>query len=227
MMRRLTGLKVMGSSRQAACLALIFVVAFIFHADNLRAEDVAPRVYDIAAQPLDSALDLYIRTSGTQVFYETTLTAGLAARPVNGRFPSDVALAQLLAGTGLVARRAASDAFVIMHAPRSPAALVGPAAAPGLPFMTALQRGVVDALCRNERTRPGSYKVAVEIWIAPSGAIQRTSLVGSTGDADKDRALTVALNGVPIGMAPPADSLQPFILSIGARSPQQTGDCAS
>ena len=205
----------------------MLVLALVSAAGHSGAEETAPsRVYDIAAQPLDAALDVYIRTSGTQVFYETALTAGLTAKSVTGRFTPASALAQLLTATGLIARRTDSDAFIIVPAPQQKAALTGPAAARGLPFMTALQRGVVDALCRGELTRPGSYKVAVEIWIAPSGVFQRTSLVGSTGDAERDRAVVAALSGVSLRMAPPSDSPQPFILSIGARSPDRTGDCS-
>lgn len=213
--------------RRAARFVFVLVLALSSAVGRSQAEETSTsRVYDIAAQPLDAALDLYIRSSGTQVFYETALTAGLTARPVNGRFTSDAALLGLLAGSGLIARRTASDAFIIMPAPRRQEALAGTAAIPGLPFMMALQKSVVDALCRSERTRPGSYRVAVEVWIAPSGVIQRTSLVGSTGDVEKDRALATALNGISIQTAPPANSPQPFILSIGARPPVQTGDCA-
>ncbi|QUS40539.1 hypothetical protein RPMA_18145 [Tardiphaga alba] len=167
-----------------------------------------------------------MRTSGTQVFYETALTAGLTAKAVNGRFTADAALNELLAATGLIARRTDSDAFIIVPAPQQKAASTGLVAATGLRFMTALQKGVVDALCRSERTRPGSYKVAIEIWIAASGAFQRASLVGSTGDAERDRAVVEALSGVSLRMAPPPDSPQPFILSVGARRPHQSGDCS-
>ena len=38
--------------------------------------------------------------------------------------------------------------------------------------------------------------------------------------------VVAALSGVSIRVAPPSDSLQPFILSIGARPPDQTGDCS-
>ncbi|MES2032173.1 MAG: STN domain-containing protein [Pseudomonadota bacterium] len=183
------------------------------------------RAYDIVAQPLDAALNAYIRSSGTQVFYETALTAGLTARQVKGQLTPEAALLELLSGTGLVARRTDVDAFVIVSIPRSQAARATPAARPGLQFITALQSGVVDALCRTERTRPGAYRVAVELWIAETGAIQRASLIGSTGDTGRDRALIAVLSGVPIGMAPPPNSLQPFILSIGARVPGETGDC--
>ncbi|OYU88204.1 MAG: energy transducer TonB [Bradyrhizobiaceae bacterium PARB1] len=203
------------------------MLAFFSAAGSTRADDASTlRVYDIAAHPLDTALDIYIRASGTQVFYETALTAGLTAKPVNGRFTPGAALAELLTGTGLIARRTDSDAFIILAAPRQQSVLAGLATASGLLFMTALQRGVVDALCRSERTRPGAYKVALEIWIAPSGMFQRTSLVGSTGDLERDRAVVAALSGVSIRVAPPSDSLQPFILSIGARPPDQTGDCS-
>jgi hypothetical protein len=185
-----------------------------------------PRDYAIPAQPLATALKAYIKTSGVQVLYETLLTEGRRSRDVVGRFTPKRALEILLSGTGLAAQRADVDAFVIMP---SPSGRVGPTASTARPdprFMAALQTAVVEALCRAPLTRPGGYKIAVELWIGPSGAIQRSALIGSTGDAERDKMLLAVLQDAPVRMPPPAGFQQPFIFTIGQRAPQETGDCS-
>lgn len=185
-----------------------------------------PRQYDIPAQTLDDALDAYIRASGAQVLYEITLTKGLRSMAVEGQFTPDAALETLLAGTGLAVRRADIDSFVIVPGAGekvSPAASLMRSHAN---FMSALQTGVLAALCRTPLTRPGEYKIAIELWVAPTGIVQRSALVGSTGNAERDGMLHRALRGTSIRLAPPSNIPQPFILTIAPRPPDQTGDCA-
>jgi hypothetical protein len=179
--------------------------------------------YDIPAQALDSALAAYIRISGAQVFYETDLTAGLQSTPVKGQFPPDLALRALLEGTRLIGRRTDIDAFIITPASREDPGASVTAFAWGSPFVSALQTGVLSALCRNSKTRPGNYKIAFELWIAPTGAVQRSALVGSTSDVARDAALVSTLQGITLGLAPPIGMPQPVIMAI---APRDSGDCA-
>lgn len=139
--------------------------------------------------------------------------------------PPGRALQTLLGGTGLQVRRTDIDAFAILPGPAEPDRAQAPASHPDGRFVSALQNGVLDLLCRNSQTRPGRYKVALELWIAPTGAIQRSVLMASTGDAALDIALLGALRGGSIDAAPPANVPQPFILSIAPRAPSETGDC--
>lgn len=60
------------------------------------------RVFDVPAGPLDTALVQYARQAGQQVFYTNDQVAGLRSEGVRGRMASDLALAQILRGTGLV-----------------------------------------------------------------------------------------------------------------------------
>lgn len=210
-----------------AGLALAAVLMTLLAITALRAEPPAMRAFDIAAQPLDAALDAYIRTSGTQVFYETALTVGIAGKPVKGDFTSDAALSELLAGTGLTAQRTDVDTFIIVPLAKSRAAGLAPVNAAGSEFLIALQQGVVGALCRNEQTRPGTYRLAVELWVGSTGNAQKVALVGSTGSPERDRAIAAVLDGLAIRQAPPSTMPQPFILVIGERPPRQSGDCAA
>jgi secretin/TonB-like protein len=206
-------------------VVLVALIASNLGAQDLPVKQEQPRGYTIPAQALETALDAYIRASGVQVFYETSLTRGRRSFALKGDYASEPALDRLLFGTGLAARRTDVDAFVIMPAPAGHPNHPATATRAEDRFMAALQTVILDALCRTSMTRPGGYKVAIQLWISPVGAIQRSELVGSTGDLKRDGALPSTLLGASIRMAPPANLPQPFILSIAPRSPRETGDC--
>jgi hypothetical protein len=181
--------------------------------------------FDIPAQALDQALSAFRTVARVQIFYETALTAGRQSREVKGSFAPGRALQTLLGGTGLLVRRTDVDAFAILPGQAEPDRAQAPASHPDEHFVSALQNGVLDLLCRNSQTRPGRYKVALELWIAPTGAIQHSALMASTGDVALDTALLRALRGGSINAAPPAKVPQPFILTVAPRAPSETGDC--
>ncbi|WP_143149267.1 secretin and TonB N-terminal domain-containing protein [Hyphomicrobium sp. CS1BSMeth3] len=212
------------------CAMIVFAVVALTSAPQLaaRQRSEGAQVYDIPAQHLDSALDRYIRVSGMQVLYEAITTAKRRSAPVNGRFTPEAALTTLLGGTGLTAVRTDFNAFIIVRpSPENPGIGNGTPPRPSTQFLAALQRGVLDALCRNTSTRPGDYRLAIELWISQTGAIERSALIGSTGNLARDEMLVAALRGAKIGMAPPANVPQPLVLTIAQRSPRQTGDCGA
>lgn len=207
---------------QAACRFLLLggTVAFGLGA----AADDSARTYAIPAQPVGAALKAYMDLSGVQVLYESRLAADIISSGVQGRFTAEAALATLLASTGLTAKRADVDAFIVTTA--DDRQRDGNAAGyPDIQFLTALQNGVLKVLCRDPRTRPGNYGLGIELWLDARGAVHRSGLIGSTGDRRRDESVRQALQTIAIGMPPPANTPQPFILSIAARSPRQTGDC--
>ncbi|MEW6642877.1 MAG: TonB-dependent outer membrane receptor [Pseudomonadota bacterium] len=181
--------------------------------------------YDIPAQDLDGALNAYIGASGMQVLYETRLTAGRRSTTVKGRLAPDVALRTLLVGSGLVARRIEVETFSITEAPRAEGAGQAAPVARDRPFVGALQARVIESLCRDARTRPGDYRIALELWIGATGAVERSGLIGSTGSAERDDALLQVLQGVVVRPPPPADLQQPVIMTIARRPPGGGGDC--
>lgn len=69
---------------------------------------VGPVDFAIPAQPLQAALDSFIRQTGWQVGYPSALAAGRTSRPVVGAMPPAQALETLLAGTGVGFRMAGS-----------------------------------------------------------------------------------------------------------------------
>lgn len=86
---------------------------------------------DIRAKPLAAALQELARQTGIELMYDRALVRGLRAPATRGRMTVEAALARLLDGSGLVARRAHSGAWLIARQPTEAAAapaeeIVGP-----------------------------------------------------------------------------------------------------
>ena len=198
----------------------------------------APIPFHIPAQPLANALQAYGAQTGVQVLYESHSAAGRHSVAVEGNFTPENALNLLLAGTDLSVHYTRPDAITLARSSsEQDAPPLSPIAATDLSLGTLRVRGEEDssslraysesvqvdiqkALQRNARTRGGSYRVVFDLWIDPFRTITRTQLFQSTGDAERDAALTVALRGVVISRAAPANMRQPVRVAIVVRSGQ-------
>jgi protein TonB len=125
-------------------------------------------------------------------------------------------------GNGLTAGAVTRDytdqkigqATVIGGAPAEPATARLAAQA----YAGAATRVLHDFLARDREVKRRDYQVRVDLWLTPSGALQRAELVGSSGDADTDRALRAALERFPgAGAPPPARMPLPMRLLITNR----------
>lgn len=174
--------------------------------DNRIRFRTGPIVYNIPSQDLAKAINAYVAASGVQVLYDASLTAGRPSAAVIGTLSPEIALQRLLGGSGLVARRTDFDAITI-------AALDKVAAtSPDPRFLGALQAGILGALCRTDETRPGTYRMALQVWFDRENNIARSMLLGSTGDSRRDAAVTHALSDLALAVAPPAGMAQPVPL---------------
>ncbi|WP_374660632.1 TonB-dependent receptor domain-containing protein [Phenylobacterium sp.] len=102
-----------------AVLALLAAAPQTAHAAE------APVAFDIAAGPLDKALEHYSRQSGRPLLYAAGTVKGLRAPALKGRLDPDEALRRLIAGSQLVVDRTARGSIVLRPAgaPRSAAEL--------------------------------------------------------------------------------------------------------
>lgn len=192
--------------------------------------------FDLPSQPLEAALQAHGASSGAQILYETSLTSGRRSAAVRGVFTPEEALQLLLVGTGLAPRRISRDAFTVTPAPgREPAGPSEPdaaAQAPAPPFtdrdrlLGLAQARILEVLCGATEARPGDYRLAVQLWFDPSGAIEQVALLGTTGSARRDAVLRDVLRRVALGEALPAKVRQPITIIIVPRRPEETGDCA-
>jgi hypothetical protein len=182
--------------------------------------------FDIPAQPLDSALEAYMQATGLQVLYPSELATSRRSSPVTGQLTSRGAIEMLLSGTDLTIHYTADGAFTVRPLPAAPDHVAaGPRFADYDAFLGRTQQRIIASLCRSLTTRPGSYRAVLQFSIAPAGFIDDASLLGSTGDTARDRAVMDLLRGLTIGQAPPANMPQPVTMLIGPRAPGGSDEC--
>lgn len=81
-----------------------------------------------------------------------------------------------------------------------------------------VQGEIQKALARNSKLRGAEFKAVVRIWLAADGKVQRSELAGSTGNAETDGLIKLALAEMqPLRESPPADMPQPIRLRVTSR----------
>ncbi|WP_275189444.1 secretin and TonB N-terminal domain-containing protein [Bradyrhizobium sp. CSA112] len=208
----------------------------VFKPDELIAFHIPP-------QPLAEALQSYGQTTGIQVLYESNSAVGRTSVAVEGKFTADAALNLLLKGTELRVRYIRPDAITLAL----PSAEAVNSAPPAIPLATSdlslgtlrvrgssdsdgaarlldysqrVQMDIQNALRKNPRTRDGSYRAVLDLWIDSARTIERTELFRSTGDRERDAAVAAALRGVTISRPAPANTPQPVRVVIVVKSLQ-------
>jgi hypothetical protein len=197
--------------------------------------------FHIPAQPLAGALQAFGERTGIQLLYESDSAAGLSSSAVEGDFTPSEALTVLLNGSGLKVRYSSPDAITIAlppgrgdEPPSHPLAgadlslgtlrVRGTAddsdRAPLHDFIATVQSDVQTALRRDPRTRSGSYRLVIDLWLDSSHAVQRTELFQSTGDRDRDTTVRGVLQGLVISRAAPPSAHQPVRVAIAVKSLQ-------
>jgi protein TonB len=85
-------------------------------------------------------------------------------------------------------------------------------------FAGMVENQLQEHLGRNDKLRKSGYRVVMRVWFRDDGRIERYELVGSSGDADIDRSLKMAMDGMPrLKQPPPPDLPQPIKLRVTAR----------
>ncbi len=82
----------------ALCLG---VLPTVLPVQQAMAQTARMHTFNIASQPLSSALRALASQTGVQIVYETSVAAGTNAPAVSGTMSAESALAQLLSGSGL------------------------------------------------------------------------------------------------------------------------------
>ena len=213
----------------AAALAVI-CAAQAAGSDPSRASQ--PIMFDIAAQPLASALHAFGRRVGTQVLYDSRSAAGRQSVAVQGRLTPDEALKRLLGNTDLEVRHAKADAItlvapmpverdlpppdVLTDADLSLGELrVRASMRPNDPdrfadYSEAVRSEIQRALLKNPRSATGNYRAVLDLWIDPGRSVRKAALLHPTGDEARDAAITATLQGLTISRPTPVDAPQPI-----------------
>ena len=207
------------------------------HAVEQQVADVGPAddargrwSFDIGPQPLSSAVRAFSDVTGQALLVDERLLVGRVSPGVRGEFTPEDALRRLLAGTGLRERYTSDKAFTLMPAVDTDIGIanMAPSAAPAetadtvvASYGAALQTAVEAALCRTSLTRPGEYRLALQVWVDGSGQLHRLRLLGSTGREERDKAVESILGGLHVDPPPPglAQPLTLLLLPAGASRP--------
>lgn len=172
--------------------------------------------FDLASQPLATALRTYATTVRRPSVFRSEMVAGKTSAALHGRYSAPAALALLLEGTGLAVETVDSggvQAMVLVAAPMA-ALAVRPSGLPLGDYAGLLQTGVWAGFCDDTRTAPGAYRALLRFQVDGAGQVQRPRLLGPSGDAVRDAALLEVLRRVRLDQAPPPDFPQPVTLLI-------------
>ncbi|WP_157113296.1 secretin and TonB N-terminal domain-containing protein [Bradyrhizobium embrapense] len=208
-------------SARRLCRALMFWVCLVAAPPSASAQE-AQIDFDIAAQPLAAALEQYGAVAGRNVLYNSNLTAGLRSSAVRGPMTADMALARLLAGSGLSARVLGETSFMLYPIPTTAQAVLPVSVSH---YYARLQTGLRAALCAEADARPGRYRIALQFWIDPAGNVERFARLGSAGSAAVDAGIDHALRRIRVDVPPPAGLAQPVTLVVVPQGSGTTMAC--
>jgi hypothetical protein len=180
--------------------------------------------FDIPPQSLLTALRAYSEVTGQAVLVDNALAAGRQSPGVSGELDKIEALKRLLAGTGLVASYSSDQAFTLKLAEqgeagftslqeRSEATKGGEIDAVTERYAGTIQRSIEAALCQSDRTRPGTYRLAMQIWVAPSGKVERTRVLTSLRSTQRSDEIRDMLDRLTLD-PPPPDMSEPITLLL-------------
>lgn len=205
----------------------LFFCATIFMAANASLAAAFSRndsiAFDIPAQPLSKSLQDFSAASGAEILGDARQTTNARAPAVRGTMSPRSALFLLLEQANLAPEQLASGAFLL--------SVVQPPAIrlPGdqQPYFAEIQRAFQNALCAEEMTARGRYRLALKFWIGPSGNVVRPVRLDTTGNDALDGSIDAVVSRIQIGKAPPADFGQPVALVISSGASNQAAVCAT
>jgi hypothetical protein len=203
-------------------------------AGPLRIDDAM--AFDIPPQPLLTALQTYSEITGQAVLVDNALATGRRTPGVHGSFDKTQALQKLLAGTGLVASYSSDQAFTLKLAEpdatvdrtvRDKAQSLGVEESEAVieNYAGKIQQPIEAALCQSDDAHPGTYRLAMQIWIAASGHIEKTRLLSAV-DSQRAYAVHHALNNLVLE-PPPAGMPQPLTLLLLPKHADDVSACAA
>lgn len=184
------------------------------------AQDQYRMVFDIPAQPLADALTAYAGVVGIAALVDRDLVTGRRSAPVKGLLTGPEALQILVAGTGLAIRYTSRSTAVTLVPGASVTGMAPVGSGLGVgrddnyrAYFADVQSTLEQVLCRSPETRPGRYRVGVQLWIGANGAIRAAHLFGSTGDGQRDAVLSKTMEGAVFN-PPPASLPQPVTVVL-------------
>lgn len=227
--------------RRAIFLLLCMVAAAgcVFAADR-NTLGCAQTLYNIAPQPLPSALEEFAAINALQLIYDRPRGLIPFSKGVVGCLDRMSALRMLLRDTGMVVRFYNAEDLVLgadganatqpegkalpVNLPSLPLATMD-IKAPGLPdemarrlYAALLEAAIRDGLRSNPATRDATFLMGIQLWLYPSGGVDRFSVVSSSGDTRRDEAVAEVLGKISMRYGPPLTLTFPVTVWINSRS---------
>lgn len=196
--------------------------------------------FNLPAQPLAAALRSYIDQTDLSVLAQSSMIAQRTSAPVQGDYSTREALQRLLAGTGLTVRFLGDTAAAIVALPQTeqaavptPSEVIPPSEIAGImadgadyrPYVALVQQQLGESLCESPQTRPGNYRLLVQLNVTRSGAVEGARLLDSTGDVARDTAIARTLHGLVFDLPPPAAMPQPITILFRPEGNGIAADC--
>lgn len=177
--------------------------------------------FDISSQPLASALIAYARVTNIEIVLDDSVVKGRQSVGIMGALHPTIALRRMIANTDLDIRYV-DRGTVTLVPDRSFARNFDANDDPYASFTVALQAAVARAVCSHRGFSDNPVRVATQLWIGPAGEVVNALLLDSTGDRDRDIAITRRLDTMQIGRMPPVDLPQPATIIF---APDSTRAC--
>lgn len=191
-----------------ACMALLAPMACVARVQASTEQPqgsegaYAPRRFDIEAQPLATALRAFSEASGTAVLFDDALVADRQTQGLHGEASPRDALGILLAGTGLEARFSSVNAVTVtLQTPPASYAAPAPDADRQAAVLDSRAAGVLQsaierALCVRASTRPGSFRLAMQLWIDATGVVEKAVALAPSDRPARDDEVLAAIRTV-------------------------------
>jgi protein TonB len=85
-------------------------------------------------------------------------------------------------------------------------------------YVNIIKDEVQDKLSNDPELRGVAFSASIRLWIREDGTVERAQLVGSTGNAERDRAIGAALGRLRrLSQGPPAGTPQPISYKLVSR----------
>jgi hypothetical protein len=94
-------------------------------------------------------------------------------------------------------------------------------------YAAMIQARLAEVLCRTPLTRPGAYRLAVQLRIDETGTVVASRLLDSTGLSSRDAAIEDEIRGMVLDSAPPAALKQPVTILLRPLGAGMIGICSS
>lgn len=184
--------------------------------------------FDIPAQSLGTALLAFSTVTGFELVYDSRLIGSSTSSGVRGQLFAEDAVAQMLQGSGLHARKIGAGTITISRDPESTqdAPRRRPERDPHAAYFAAIQESLNEAFCDGGIARVSGERLVMRFRVKPTGEIAQLELLDLSDRNRPPPAIAEALSRLTFKKPPPADLPQPLMVLIRPTAGAEDLRCA-